>query len=208
AQGGRCTWLRLLHQPGEPQGRGATGPSGSGARLLVARRRAPGPRRRPCRAGDGRGGRRLLRPSPARQPPRRLGLAAEPPRGRPRRPRRPPRRGRSALRRRRDRPAPTVLGRLPRRPGPLRVLAGAAEPPPRPPPLHAGRPRRLDRHPPRTLIAMPALPYGLLGKRVRVHLYTRSGLLLGTVEGRVADVSPGVVVGKDPAGKEIKNDLV
>ncbi len=55
---------------------------------------------------------------------------------------------------------------------------------------------------------MPALPYGLLGKRVRVHLYTRSGLLLGTVEGRVADVSPGVVVGKDPAGKEIKKDLV
>lgn len=55
---------------------------------------------------------------------------------------------------------------------------------------------------------MPDPDYRFLGRRVRVHLYTRGGLLLGTVEGRVADVSPGVVVGKDAAGREVKKDLV
>ncbi|MDX1421408.1 MAG: hypothetical protein R3181_15690 [Rubricoccaceae bacterium] len=50
--------------------------------------------------------------------------------------------------------------------------------------------------------------YQLLGKRVRVHLYAREGVLLGSIEGRVADVSRGVVVGRDAAGKEIKKDLV
>lgn len=50
--------------------------------------------------------------------------------------------------------------------------------------------------------------YRLVGKQVRVHLYTREGRLLGAIEGRVADVSPGVTVGQDAAGRDIKKDLV
>jgi hypothetical protein len=50
--------------------------------------------------------------------------------------------------------------------------------------------------------------YRLVGKRVRVHLYTHQGLLLGAIEGRVADVSPGVTVGKDAEGRDIVKDLV
>lgn len=49
--------------------------------------------------------------------------------------------------------------------------------------------------------------YSLVGKRVRVQLYDRSGLLLGAVEGRVADVAPQVPVGRDAAGNEIRKDL-
>ena len=36
--------------------------------------------------------------------------------------------------------------------------------------------------------------YNLIGKRVRVHLYTREGIAVGTVEGRVADYTPRVEV--------------
>lgn len=54
---------------------------------------------------------------------------------------------------------------------------------------------------------MSARNYNLVGKRVRVHLYDHSGRLLSTLEGRVADVSAAVPVGKDAAGKEIKKDL-
>ncbi len=36
--------------------------------------------------------------------------------------------------------------------------------------------------------------YGLLGRRVVVHLYTRDGVVLGTVAGRVADVAEAVEV--------------
>ena len=50
--------------------------------------------------------------------------------------------------------------------------------------------------------------YALVGKRVRVHLYTHSGRVLGAIEGRVADVSPGVTVGTDDAGRPIVKDLV
>ena len=50
--------------------------------------------------------------------------------------------------------------------------------------------------------------YQLVGKRVRVHLYTRQGQILGAIEGRVADVSPGVTVGQDAAGRDIVKDLV
>jgi hypothetical protein len=50
--------------------------------------------------------------------------------------------------------------------------------------------------------------YSLIGKRVRVLLYDRAGRALGTIEGRVADVTAQVPVGRDPAtGKEIKKDL-
>ncbi len=36
--------------------------------------------------------------------------------------------------------------------------------------------------------------YTWIGKQVRVHLYTRDGITLGTVTGRVADVAPAVEV--------------
>jgi hypothetical protein len=49
--------------------------------------------------------------------------------------------------------------------------------------------------------------YALVGKRVRVHLYTREGLALGTLEGRVADVAAAVPVGHDASGAPIKKDL-
>jgi hypothetical protein len=50
--------------------------------------------------------------------------------------------------------------------------------------------------------------YSLIGKRARVQLYDRLGRLLGAIEGRVADVTRQVPVGRDPkTGKEIKKDL-
>lgn len=49
--------------------------------------------------------------------------------------------------------------------------------------------------------------YDLVGKRVRVHLYTRIGILLGTIEGRVADAARDVVVGQDGDGNDIKKNL-
>ena len=36
--------------------------------------------------------------------------------------------------------------------------------------------------------------YDLVGKRVRVHLYSRDGIAVGVVEGRVADIARGVEV--------------
>ena len=36
--------------------------------------------------------------------------------------------------------------------------------------------------------------YELIGKRVRVHLYDRSGRVLGTIEGRIADIARDVEV--------------
>ncbi len=36
--------------------------------------------------------------------------------------------------------------------------------------------------------------YELIGRRVRIHLYDRSGMIVGSIEGRVADVAPGVEV--------------
>lgn len=36
--------------------------------------------------------------------------------------------------------------------------------------------------------------YNLIGKHVRVHLYDRRGVALGTLTGRVADVAPAVEV--------------
>ena len=36
--------------------------------------------------------------------------------------------------------------------------------------------------------------YSLIGKRVRVHLYSRDGLVVGAVTGRVADFAPRVEV--------------
>lgn len=48
--------------------------------------------------------------------------------------------------------------------------------------------------------------YGLIGKRVRVHLYDRQGRLLGAIEGRVADVAEKVDVALRE-GEEILKDL-
>ncbi len=36
--------------------------------------------------------------------------------------------------------------------------------------------------------------YHLMGKRVRVHLYTRDGIMIGAITGRVADVASEVKV--------------
>ncbi|MBO6574053.1 MAG: hypothetical protein JJ896_01440 [Rhodothermales bacterium] len=38
------------------------------------------------------------------------------------------------------------------------------------------------------------MSYTLVGKQVRVHLYNRAGITLGTVTGRVADYAPRVQV--------------
>ncbi|MEO0559215.1 MAG: hypothetical protein AAF170_13645 [Bacteroidota bacterium] len=54
---------------------------------------------------------------------------------------------------------------------------------------------------------MSAPDYHLVGKQVHVHLYTHQGFLLGAIEGRVADVSPNVLVGTDAAGNELRKDL-
>jgi len=45
--------------------------------------------------------------------------------------------------------------------------------------------------------------YHLIGKTVRIHLYDRNGITLGTLEGRVADFAPAVEVAPD-----MKKDLV
>jgi hypothetical protein len=50
--------------------------------------------------------------------------------------------------------------------------------------------------------------YSILGKRARVLLYDRAGRVLGVLEGRIADVTRRVPVGRDPDGNEIKKDLV
>lgn len=49
--------------------------------------------------------------------------------------------------------------------------------------------------------------YDWVGKQVRIQLYDRAGRLLGAIEGRVADVSENVPVGKDPEGRDIRKDL-
>lgn len=40
------------------------------------------------------------------------------------------------------------------------------------------------------------MSYDLVGKQVRVHLYDRAGYLLGSIEGRVADIARDVEVAK------------
>lgn len=45
--------------------------------------------------------------------------------------------------------------------------------------------------------------YSLIGKTVRVHLYSREGITVGTVTGRVADYAPAVEVAPG-----MKKDLV
>ena len=64
-----------------------------------------------------------------------------------------------------------------------------------------------DTRPTPPLRPMSSVNYGLVGKRVRVHLYDHGGRMLGALEGRVADVAAKVPVGKDAAGTEILKDL-
>lgn len=45
--------------------------------------------------------------------------------------------------------------------------------------------------------------YHLIGKHVRVHLYSREGITVGSITGRVADVAEGVEVAEG-----MKKDLV
>lgn len=45
--------------------------------------------------------------------------------------------------------------------------------------------------------------YHFIGKHVRVHLYSREGIAVGTITGRVADVAEGVEVADG-----MKKDLV
>lgn len=45
--------------------------------------------------------------------------------------------------------------------------------------------------------------YHLIGKQVRVHLYSREGITVGSIMGRVADVAEGVEVAEG-----MKKDLV
>lgn len=53
------------------------------------------------------------------------------------------------------------------------------------------------------------MAYHLIGKRVRVHLYSREGRVLGSLEGRVADFAADVPVGRSAqTGEEVKKDLV
>jgi hypothetical protein len=49
--------------------------------------------------------------------------------------------------------------------------------------------------------------YHLIGKHARVQLYTREGLMLGALEGRIADVFPQTNVAVRD-GEEILKDLV
>lgn len=49
----------------------------------------------------------------------------------------------------------------------------------------------------------PVRMYHFLGKQVRVHLYSREGIAVGTVTGRVADVAEAVEVAPG-----MKKDLV
>jgi hypothetical protein len=49
--------------------------------------------------------------------------------------------------------------------------------------------------------------YHLIGKRARVQLYTRDGLMLGALEGRIADVLPETDVSIVP-GETVLKDLV
>ena len=96
----------------------------------------------PRRAAERRGVRRLLRIAAARQPARRLGVPAEPAAGATRGARRALGRARRALRRRVD-AAPAALGRLPRRAGRDRGVAGRANRLTTASPIRV-RPRRLD----------------------------------------------------------------
>lgn len=47
--------------------------------------------------------------------------------------------------------------------------------------------------------------YSLVGKRVRVHLYDRHGILLGAIEGRVADVAENVNVARKEGDENFRD---
>src|SRR5690606_29331201 len=125
-----CAGLRLLHEPRQPQSARTPRPPERLALLPLGEARAAGARGGEGGAGLRRGGRRLLRLPPPRQPGRRLGLAPERDPPCPRRSPHPPPGGRAAVRGQGG-PAPSPLVRLPHHPPPHRVLAGPPRPPPR-----------------------------------------------------------------------------
>lgn len=47
--------------------------------------------------------------------------------------------------------------------------------------------------------------YSLVGKHVRVHLYDQNGILLGAIEGRVADVAENVNVARKDGEKNFRD---
>jgi hypothetical protein len=55
----------------------------------------------------------------------------------------------------------------------------------------------------RNVYSLQASMYQLIGKQVRVHLYSREGITVGSITGRVADVAEGVEVSEG-----MKKDLV
>ena len=122
--------LRLLHQLRERQGRGAAGRAEGGALLPLEVAAPAGAGARARLGGERRGGRRLLRHAPARQPARRLGLAAVAAAGEPVRAGEGGGRGDGALPARRD-PAPALLVGLPHHAARDGVLARPPLPPAR-----------------------------------------------------------------------------
>src|SRR5579884_897861 len=136
--------LRLPHEPPRAEGARARREPEGRALAPLAGARAPGAdRRRRARGAAGRGG-GVLPDAPARRPDRRARLAAERSDRLARRPRRAPG-GARARARREGRAAARHVGRLPRRPAKLRVLAAPRRPAARPDPLHAYARRLGDR---------------------------------------------------------------
>ncbi|CAA9484638.1 MAG: Pyridoxamine 5'-phosphate oxidase, partial [uncultured Solirubrobacteraceae bacterium] len=145
AQGRRRARVRALHEPRFAQGPRGRGQPGRRAAVPVARDRAPGRRRRAGGARGGRRGGRVLRLAPARVA---RGRARERAVGRARLAggaRRARGAGRGPLPGGRGRPAAGRVGRAADRAAGGRVLAGAPEPAPRPPPLPPGGRRWLAR---------------------------------------------------------------
>ncbi len=103
--GRRAARLRLLHQPGEPQGRGTGGQPPRRAAVPLEDARPANPHRGSHRARQRRRGGRLLRDARAQFAARRVGVGPVPPARLPRRSRTPVGRIRGALSRRRKFPA-------------------------------------------------------------------------------------------------------
>ena len=128
--------LHLLHQLHVGQERAAGDPTGRGAHVQLARPPPSGARARHGRPGRRRRERRVLRLAPARQPARRVGVAAVAADRRSRRARAACRRGRARFAGV-DVPRPPHWGGWRITPDRVGVLAGPPEPPPRPPALPA-----------------------------------------------------------------------
>ena len=139
AEGLRRARLRVLHELPEPQGTRTRRQRAGLPALLLAGARTPGPHRRRRGARERAGVGRVLPQPTAREPHRRVGVAAE--RGHQRQGLAARARGRDGPAARRRSLASAALGRLPGGPVGHRVLAGAAVPAARPPAATRGPPR-------------------------------------------------------------------